>query len=66
MRVARAEHGAARAGERRVRHRRAHQALAESAAAMFLEHVDVAEIGERGVVGHHAREADLRAARALS
>src|SRR5678815_3795468 len=63
--IARAEHGAARAGACGMGHDRAHAQLSETVPAVFLEHVHVAEVGERGVVGDHARQSDLAPARLL-
>ena len=57
--VARDQHAAAHAVEQRVCHDVLHQRLAQGQAAVLLQHVDIAEVSERGLVGHYASEADL-------
>src|SRR6188508_2966580 len=56
MSVAGSQHGPARGGQRGMRHHRSHEELAEPLAAMLFEHVDIAQIRERGVIGDDARQ----------
>src|SRR5690349_587549 len=59
VRVARREQVSPHAAHFGVVHDRRDQRLAEAAAALALEDVDVGEPRERRAIGHHAREADL-------
>ena len=62
MRVARDEMPAAQALQRGMRDDGRHQLPTHALAAMRRHDEDVRDVGEHGVVGDHAREADLRAA----
>src|SRR5581483_3295756 len=57
--VAGAEHPAPQALEMRVGDDRLHQPDAEPLPALLLEHEDIGDVGEGGVVGDDAGEADL-------